>query len=261
MKTPMGSVSLCCGIALILVGSTLGEAQNLDLLNASAILDKVAAVYADAQTYRDSGLVRSTFIPGARSFSTELPFATAYSAPDRFRLEFQVPSPDSSDSVHRRWIVFRNADGVKEWSFLKPTVSAAASLDLAIAGASGVSDGIAHDIPALLMPQEITGRKLTANPDATRRIADAPCGDSECFRIDTTIHTQTGETTRTLWIAKSSFIVQRIDQHTVLANLTVDSTTTYSPVLNGPVSDAALALNVPSDSDRETLTLSPILEP
>ena len=78
---------------------------------------------------------------------------------------------------------------------------------------------------------------------------DGTCGDFECFRVETKIHTEAGEITRTMWIAKPSFLIQRIDQHMVLANVTVDSTTTYNPVLNESVSDDALALNSPSESN------------
>jgi hypothetical protein len=245
MKTLMCSALLCSGAAIVLAGSA--KSENSDSLSAAAILERVGAVYAGAQTYRDSGLVKTNYAPPNHSFSTDMPFTTAYSAPERFRLEFHVAFPDNSNSLNRRWIVFRNANEVKEWSFLKPIVSAPTSLDLAIAGASGVSEGVAHNIPALLMPQEISGRKLTANADASRRIDDAHCGAAECFRVESTIHTEAGETTRTLWIGKSSFLIQRIDRHTVLANQMVDSTTTYNPVLNAPVSDELLALNIPSD--------------
>ena len=138
------------------MGSAISEAQNSDSLSASAILERVGAVYAAAQTYRDSGLVKSTYNPAIRRFSTDMPFTTAYSAPDRFRFEFHVPFPDNSNSLNRRWIVFRNANEVKEWAFLKPAVSVEQSLDLAIAGATGVSGGAARDIPALLMPHDIS---------------------------------------------------------------------------------------------------------
>lgn len=48
------------------------------------------------------------------------------------------------------------------------------SLKGAVARAAGVSKGSAHHIPALLMPAEIGGRKLTSNTDPAERIDDAP---------------------------------------------------------------------------------------
>lgn len=250
MKTLACSVTIWSVAAVVVfVGSAKCQEGNSYSPGVSAILEKVGAVYSAALTYRDSGLVRTIYSPANRNFSTDMPFTTAYSAPDRFRFEFHVPFPDNSNSLNRRWIVFRNANEVKEWSFLKPAVSVEQSLDLAIAGASGVSDGAAHNIPALLMPHEISGRKLIANSDAARLIDDAKCGEFECFRVQRIIHTEKGDTTQTMWIAKSSFLIKRIDRHTVLANLTVDSTTTYNPVLNGSVSDEALALNIPSESN------------
>jgi hypothetical protein len=249
MKTLACSVMVCSLAAILLAGSARCENRNSELGGASAILERVAAVYAGAQTYRDRGMVKTTYTLADRSFSNETPFTTAYRTPNSFRFEFVVPLPDNTKGPERHWIVFRSANEVDQWSFLEPVVSAQASLDLTVAGASGVSSGAAHNIPALLMPNEISGRKLTGDAEAARLLDEAKCGASECFRVQRIIQTERGELTETVWIAKTSFLVQRIDHHTALDNFTVDSTTTYEPLLGEPVSDEALALNIPSTSN------------
>ena len=48
-----------------------------------------------------------------------------------------------------------------------------------------------------------------------------------------------------LWIDKASFLVRRIDEQTTFDNFRTETTTTYEPVLDGPVGDQQLAFDPP----------------
>ncbi len=223
-------------------------------LTAPMILHRVSALYAEAKTYQDTGVVKikiegvGSSVSGAigRIFApSDIPFKTAYRAPDRFRFEFTAPHPRMIPMPQFHSVICRNGTDVELWAFSK--VSMPHSLDQALAEASGISNLAAHDIPALLMPQIISGRKLTDDGAATR-LADAPCGASRCFRVQESRTAASAVAwTEVIWIEQSSFLVRRIDMQLARPDHSgFDSTTTYDPVIDRPVTDAALKFNTPN---------------
>src|SRR5207253_2617161 len=109
------------------------------------------------------------------------------------------------------------------------------------AGATGVSGSSAHTVPTLLMPEQITGTKLTQLADA-RTLPDAKLGGIACYRIGGNLM---GSPT-TLWIEKVSYLLRRIDERTQFDDFRTESTTTYTPVANRGVPNAALRFDAPS---------------
>lgn len=231
----------------------------MDSLTASVILERIAAVYAAAQTYQDRGLVTTTFASAERTFTAETSFTTAYSRKaQRFRFEFlaplPMPGPASAPSPERRQIIFRQCDQVYQWSYIKG-LSAAESLERAVARATGVSKGSSHRIPALLMPSEIGGRKLPSDSDATARIDDARLANDECYRIRSTLQTDMGSRTETLWIDRDSLLIRRVDtQSKQEVETVVNSRATYEPLLDQPVPADALELHGPLEEDGQLST-------
>jgi hypothetical protein len=224
----------------------------VDTLTASAILDRVAGVYAAAQTYQDKGLATTTFTSPERVWTAATSFITAYSSTTgQFRFEFLAPLPlpgsSSPPSLERRQIIFRDRNGIYQWSYLKG-LSATESLARAVARATGVSKGSAHRIPALLMPSEIGGRKLTSDTDPVERIDDARLPTGDCYRIRRMLQTEMGVRTETVWIDGSSFLIRQVDTHGKQGVETiVDSRTNYEPLLDQPVPTNMLELNAPSE--------------
>ena len=122
-----------------------------------------------------------------------------------------------------------------------------------------MSGGSAHTVPALLMPDSIGGRRLT---DLTqlRRLEDAKLDGVDCFRIQGSMHIEIdpGELERrrqlatgrdlpnsisgpeTLWIAKSTFLLIRIDKQTQFDNFRTESTTNYKPLIDSAIADSQL---------------------
>ncbi len=210
-------------------------------LTASMILQRVANVYATAKSYQDTGVVKPAS-GGTAIFLSDVPFSTAYRAPDRFRFEFVAMHPVMISPPGLRGIVYRNGKDIEQWSFSKS--SAAPSLDIALARATGVSSSAAHNIPALLMPHMISGRKLTNARDA-KLLAEAPCDGRTCYRVQEA-YSRSG-ITEIVWIDRSSFLIRRIDsQLTLPNNVRSDFSTLYHPVIDEPVADAALKFDAPT---------------
>jgi hypothetical protein len=98
------------------------------------------------------------------------------------------------------------------------------------------------------MPKEITGPRLGSEGAAAKRIADASCGSVDCFRLQWP--TSVGEagcqaaSSHTIWIETTTFLVRGIELDSAPAGTkaTIDTITTYEPVLNQPVPGQALEL-------------------
>jgi hypothetical protein len=115
------------------------------------------------------------------------------------------------------------------------------------------------------MSGEIGGHKITRDSAGAVRIDDATLGTTQCYRIRRFIHTPRAagphdlepagvDMTETVWIDEASFLIRRIETRQMLTidargaseDLTVDGVTSYSPVLNEPVSSEALKFNAPA---------------
>jgi hypothetical protein len=219
----------------------------MEPLSAAAILQRVATLYADAQSYHDHGVVQTTFRKPQRSWLNETRFTTAFDrATSRFRFEFVVrstrPKPDPDRG--RRWIIWRSGERLEQRSPLE--TAPAPTFNLAIAAATGVSKGAAHHIPVLLMPEELSGRRLTAIDDHPARIDDATIPTGPCYCIQRALLAGAGSTTETLWIDQQSFLIRRFDKHTAKPDVIVDGVTGYDPQINMPLPADAMQWDVPA---------------
>jgi hypothetical protein len=227
--------------------------------SASEILERMAAVYAKCESYQDSGCVTTIFIQDDGQRTNKRPFSTTFVRPARFRFEFK----DSFDGHNwHRYVVWANGADVRTWWDIRPGVVQPPSLSLGLAGATGVSGGSAHTVPALLIPDSISGRRPT---DLTqlRRLENAKLDGVDCLRIQGSIRIEidpaelerrrqlTLRVTRkdlpnsisgpeTLWIAKSTFLLIRIDKQTQFDNFRTESTTNYKPLIDSAIADSQL---------------------
>ncbi len=217
------------------VGS-LGQAKQ-DSLTASQILQRMAKTYASCKSYRDSGVVRTVFIEALGKRTVEKPFTTAFVRPDRFRFEYKENKGEIRPYCY---IVWRRGTEVRTWWDVRPGIEHPESLDLALGGATGVSGGSAHTVPALLLPDEVGGRRPTEVTEP-QRIKDAKLDKVECFRIQC----KAADSPMTLWIETKTFLVRRIDEQTNFDNFRTEDTTTYQPVVNGKITDKMLEFGAP----------------
>lgn len=206
-----------------------GKQENGRSPTASKILRRMATTYADCRTYADSGAVTTIFRSEEGESSEIKPFKTAMVRPDQFRYEFSVDG-----NTRSQYIVWQKGKIVRNW-WAARRLNSTDSLGMALAGATGVSSGSAHTIPALLMPQEVGGRLLTEVENA-RRGEDRMCGDHQCF----TIEGKYADDPIIIWIDKESYLVRRIDETSTYDDFTADHTTTYDPVVNDEISPTLL---------------------
>ncbi len=235
-------VILSCAFVLSSASISNAEEPHSETLAPKQILERMAKTYAECKSYRDSGIVKIVFIEhDGRNWTKELVFNTAFIRPDRFRFEYYERVCVNEREEKSLFIVWRKENEVRTWWDIKPGTENPPSLELAVAGATGVSGGSAHTIPALLLPNEISGRPLTDITEASR-IEDAKLDETECFRV----HGNFDDSPVTLWIEKETYLVRRIDEETKFEDFQTVDTTTYEPVVDGEIADNLLEYNPPN---------------
>jgi len=170
----------------------------------------------------------------------EKTFSTAFVHPDRFRFEY---NERRRGNIEYRYIVCRKELDVQTWWDVTPGIKTQPTLAFALGAATGVSSGSAHTIPALLMPDEIGGRRLTDITEP-KLIEDAMLEKMSCFRIQG----QWGSALRTLWVDKKTFLVRKIVSQREGKSISTQTTTTYTPVINGEVTEQMLEFDPPKQN-------------
>jgi hypothetical protein len=236
-RTPCTAVTLALAFALFTpFRATAAEPSPSTPLSGSDVLAHMAQTYATCRSYSDTGVVRIVYFEEGRQRTEERPFKTAFVRPDHFRFEFT----DTFLGKSRRYIVWQQGLDVYTWWDIKPGQQTLSSLDLGLAGATGVSGGSAHTVPSLLLPGVVSGRSLRELTDITR-LEDAACGTATCAQVEGLY----GKQTRTLWIELDTFLLRRIDEATTFPSFRTERTTTYSPTVNEVIPPEILAFDPP----------------
>jgi len=177
-------------------------------------------------------VVKTLFVQDTGNRTVEKPFKTAFVRPGQFRFEYQ----DGTD----RHIIWSKGKDVQTWWDVQPGIQKPESLQLAVAGATGVSSGSAARIPGMLMPDKLGGWGGVHISDA-KRIEDGTIDKAECFRLEG----KYGDNSITLWIDKKSYLVRRIDQQAMFETFRTEETTTYEPVIDGEIAEKLLEFDPP----------------
>lgn len=174
---------------------------------AKQLLEEVVKAYASMDSYSDIGSVTQQSHPGDPVLRTQ--FSTLYKRPNLFRFEFSRPHPyPPLRHIVTRHIVGFDGFGpyaLKREHQTEPSLQAPSDLSDAVAGATGVSSGSAHNIGRLLL-QEVDGPSILDLIDprfgADMEIDGAPCY-SVCARLP-----RGGE--RELCIERGTLLVRRV---------------------------------------------------
>jgi len=232
------------------------------------ILAALAEVYATCMSYRDSGRVVTRFFHQNWRPRTDVkPFTTAFIRPDRFRFEYKSRR---GEDEWDRYIISAEAGEVRTWWDVRPGIEQPASLSMV--GASGVSGGSSHTIPAMLMPQQIGGRRLT-DLVAVASLGDEPLDGVTCYRLSgrfvpypsdaATEERRRAEAIRvtgrpperaehdplTLWIDRGTLLVRRIEQQVRFETFRTEQVTEYSPAIGVTILDDELRFDPPKQED------------
>lgn len=128
-------------------------------ITAQSIVEKMAARYAHASSYQDTGVVMDVKGDAAGHSETVIKFKTYFVRPHFFRFEWTDRSAVTSEE--RLNVVWNDGKQTyRYYSWDDPTVEKEEDIDLGVAGAAGISRGSAHTVPALLM-EGVGGFRLT----------------------------------------------------------------------------------------------------
>jgi len=166
---------------------------------ADQILARVASAYAQCRSYRDEGVVATTFY-NDRKRTERRPFSTRFVRPDGFLFEFRSRRGEDDWDQYAVW----NENGqTRSWWSVRPGHEIVKTLGLALAGATGVSGGAAHRVPRLLMPA--LGGRPALGP--ARVVASSEASQLHCVVVEIPQHLGGVEQ---LWIDETSFLVRKV---------------------------------------------------
>jgi hypothetical protein len=243
-------------------------------MNPEQILAALAEVYAECRSYRDAGRVFTRFLPAGdrRPHSSVRPFATAFVRPGQFRFEYRHRYREEDE--WDRYIVWAHGAEVRAWWDVRPGVEEAKSLGMALAGATGVSGGSAHTVPALLMPDRVGGRRLTDLVDVTS-LGDETLDGVTCYRLSGQLgpypadpaeeERRREEVVRLtgrpperaerspliLWIDRGTLLVRRIEEQTRFETFRTEGVTTYEAAVGAAITDDELRFAPPEQGAAE----------
>jgi hypothetical protein len=224
-------------LAFFMSSAISAEHTHPDNMTAREIIDRMQSTYANSRTYRDSGVVEMIFT-GSVNQTIRKPFTTAFVRPDRFRYAFEEKKPGGQDRV---FIIHREGESVQAYWTLQDDLKFE-SLDRAVAAATGVSNGSAVTVPAMLLPEEITWRRgLRFNQP--QRIDDQNFEGADCFRLQDLI---LSTIPATFWIDKKTMLLKKIYREQQFENFRTRETTVYRPILDAEMSTRSLDFNAPS---------------
>jgi RNA polymerase sigma factor (sigma-70 family) len=210
---------------------------NSDSMTASEVISAMAHTYATCGSYLDSGVVKTVFFENGEARIQERPFHTVFVRPDRFRFEFW----EQNSAKRKPYIVWANGSDVRTWWAVPSShTGQLTTLSRGLAGGTGISGGSAHTVPALLLPDQVNGFKLTDSINTVRG-ENEKVGGVDCIRI---AGVQNGQA-QTLWLDKTTFLVRQIYLERYIPGARTETTTTYNPVINVSIPDELLQLDIP----------------
>jgi hypothetical protein len=233
-------------------------------MSPTQILDAMAEAYASCVYYRDTGSVVNRFVfqDSEKNKGSTTTFKTAFVRPDRFRFEFTAEAMGGG-----RYVVWSRGQRAWTWFDGDPGVEEHESLGLALAGATGISGGSAHTVPALLSPEQVSGRGLADGAAEVASLADEMRGGVTCYRLAIrwkedpakqkkfreSYHKEYGEPPlerwvrgpRVVWIDRGSFLLRRIEECTQYETFRTETVTTYDPAFGVPIGEDELNFDPP----------------
>jgi hypothetical protein len=109
-------------------------------------------------------------------------------------------------------------------------------MGMAIATATGVSAATSHNIPRLLMPNEVTGFSFALDNWVDGTAVEETVNGRICYKLSGR-YPLSPTTPVTLWVDKETFLI-----HKVVSN---SATVTYSPQLNVAIEQSTFQFQPP----------------
>jgi hypothetical protein len=242
-------------LVLLLAGNVFAQSpQDVASLTDVQIVELANQAYARCDSYRDSGVVVTSYVSEDGEWTAEKPFTTAFQRPKRLRLEINDRSVGEPPPTS---IIWASGDEVRTWSDLDPGVETPPNLAEALAAATGSSQGVSYRVPSLLLPADAATGRHPLELNYAVRIGDADEDGFGCFRI----RGQSIRTPRTLgegeqavvlqensviiWIDQRSFLVRRVEETNVYDTFRTETITTYRPQIDVQIPSEELEFGAP----------------
>lgn len=230
-----------------------GTAHAPSVVAGPEIVARMIATYAAASSYADHGVVTESegadrlsygkydwvadhFIKSEASVVRRKTFETAFERPNRFRFEYRVNG--NSSKAHVVWTT-PSGRARSTWYVERGVVTENATLGMSLAGAAGVSSGVAYVIPALLLPEEVGGLNVGSAGEPRFEVVENIDGHP-CFRV-----TDRGVrgVLKTFWIDIETYLLRRTTTRFYRGNggRFGETTIHYEPQLDVPLADAQFA--------------------
>jgi outer membrane lipoprotein-sorting protein len=219
----MTKILMCC--VLVFSASPL-FAQQTEPLSGKQILDKMVSVYASCSSYSDKGEAKAVFQNG---LVRARPFSTAFIRPSKIRFEFEDSGED--------YVVWQDGASVKSWWSVKPQVRLFETLDMALAGAAGVSGGSAIVVPSMLLGDLHDSHRIQ-NLTKLAIVGEEKIGGRTAYKIE---GSDFRDHKMTLWIDKEQFLLLKTFEVRALPDGNAETTLTYKPEINPTIPADKLA--------------------
>lgn len=223
------------------------DEHNPDVVKAKEIVNKLSDVYRNVSSYADTGLSTSVwFKKGKKTRVAKVPFNTRFIRPDRFRFEYSRKHPSPKVKEMKKSVIHHDGKDTHVWYSYKPKKEREPSLNMAIAGATGVSSGTASTVPTLLMPEKIKGSIFNQSAIMQYKLLeDGSMEGIDYYRIK--VSSRKGKLfSSVVWIDKESYLLHRLDTEFVHPGTVSKITQRYYPQINVPIPDNALDFRPPA---------------
>jgi hypothetical protein len=226
--------------------------------DAETMLRAAEKRYSAAKTYRDQGSVRVKMILKSRNIEDERPFSTAFERDGRFRWEFRSSAIPGGKPVQQYALWSRDQKAFESWWDVTRQHQRQNSIDMALAGPTGISGGSATAIIPLLRSTQWGGKRTSLKAPSVK-------GAEKIQGVDCTIIEgldQTGASVR-LWL-DSTFAIRQIFESREIdpaklpkpeggpaepaqEKFTTETTIVIQPTFDAPIPDKEFTFNPPGD--------------
>lgn len=242
------SILVC--LSLVFSVDQVSAQEGVGKLDGVEIVKRMAARYASAKSYQDTGVIQESSGRDKPVISEINSFKTFYTRPDNFRFEWE----DRAGTLKGdRYIVWSDGKEVHSYSHLMG-LEKEEDLGMAIAGATGISRGSAHTVSVLLMP-ESSGFRLS-EMDRIELLREERFEDIDCYVVKG-FH-PFGFAIE-MWIGKHDLLLRKILDHN--KDGTFDIEIRREVILDGDIPATVFQFTPPGKVERLIGCLSVIVIP
>jgi len=218
---------LFLAFALMLSGC---RKDNGEELSDDDIIKRVVKEHANLSTYRDNSTATMIYTT-ANPYTVVKQSKLVYSGDGRFRYEYYEVVKSNS-----KYIIHRDADmKVTSWWDTTDEFKEHDSLEEPLASATGVSDGTAFIVPALLLPDEFDGHNSFKTLTRIERGEDEIIDGKECYLI-------TGynlfDDLCSIYILKDTYLIKRYSDGHKYETFDFERVIDFHPEMNVTISDS-----------------------